>query len=160
MSKLSQKEAVYQAVLSVKGTTEVSGAVSMTREERAMVNQILVEGFRSGSIELDRVYSDTELKAYVSGLQSNWLRKDTRLNGGVAYVPKNPGSRAGSGDAQLKALRALLSVTTDPSDKTEIQGYIDARVAELAKAKASTAVQVDFSKLPPELAAKFGKTSS
>ena len=150
---MNQKEAVYQAVISVTGYNG-EGACSPTREQRAQVNMILFEGFRNGKIQLDREFTDTELKSYVSGLQSNWLRKDTRLNGGVQYQPKNPGSRAGSGDAQLKALKALLSVTSDPADRAEIQGYIDARVAELTKVSAPT---IDFSKLPPELAAKFGK---
>lgn len=154
MSMLTQKEAVYQAVIAVTGYTGEGGACNPTREQRAQVNMILFEGFRSGSIKLDREYTDTELKAYVSGLQSNWLRKDARLNGNVQYQPKNPGSRTGSGDAQLKALRALLSVTSDPSDKAEIQGYIDARMAEIAKAKTP---EIDFSKLPAELAAKFKK---
>lgn len=150
---MNQKEAVYQAVIAVTGY-QGEGACVPTREQRAQVNLILFEGFRNGSIQLDREFTDTELKAYVSGLQSNWLRKDKRLNGNIEYQPKNPGSRAGSGDSQLKALRALLSVTTDPADRKEIQGYIDARVAELAKQSAPT---IDFSKLPPELAAKFGK---
>ena len=154
MSTLTQKEAVYQAVTAVTGYTGEHGPCNPTREQRAQVNMILFEGFRSGSIQLDREYTDTELKSYVSGLQSNWLRKDARLNGGVKHQPKNPGSRAGSGDAQLKALRALLGVTQDPSDRAEIQGYIDARVAELNKSRTP---EIDFSKLPAELAAKFKK---
>lgn len=153
MSKLSQKEAVYNAVVSVKGTSEFEGsAVSMTREERAIVNQILVEGFKAGTVELEKTFTDAELKAYVSGLQSNWLRKDKRLNGGIAYVPKNPGSRAGTGDAQLKALRALMSTLNDPSDRAEVQKHIDARVAELGRAKQP---KIDLSALPAELRAKF-----
>ncbi|NBO39686.1 hypothetical protein EBU99_14000 [bacterium] len=157
MSKMSQKEAVYGAVVNVKGTTEFSSAVEMSREERAMVNQILFEGFRGGAIELDTEFTDQQLKAYVSGLQSNWLRKDKRLNGGVAYVAKNPGSRSGSGDPQLKALRALLGTLTDVTDRAEVQAHIDARVAEIARSKQPT---IDLSALPPELAAKFAPTAT
>jgi hypothetical protein len=98
------------------------------------VNLILFQGFRDGSIQLEREFNDTELKAYVSGLQSNWLRKDKRLNGGVKYEAKNPGSRAGSGDAQLRALRALLNTKVDGAQRAEIQRYIDKRVAELKPA--------------------------
>ena len=158
MSKLSQKEAVYNAIVSVKGTSEFEGvAVNMSREERAMVNQILVEGFKAGTIELEKTFTDAELKTYVSGLQSNWLRKDKRLNGGIAYVPKNPGSRAGSGDAQLKALRALYSQVTDPADRAEVQRHIDARTLELAAAK--TATTVNYDALPEELRKKFSPAS-
>lgn len=160
MVKQSQKEAVYSAVMNVlseNGVQTESGTNVgnlMTRELRSQVNEILVQGFSSGSIELDRTFTDSELRAYVSGLQSNWLRKDKRLNGGVAYVAKNPGSRAGSGDAQLKALRALLSTLTDSDERAEVQQHIDARVAEISANK-KTSTKIDFSILPAELAAKF-----
>src|SRR5574343_189146 len=143
--KMSQKEAVFQAVCNVTGHTG-EGQVSISKEQRAQVNAILFEGFRAGSIELDREYTDSDLKSYVSGLQSNWLRKDKRLNGGEKYTAKNPGSRAGSTDPQLKAMRALLSTLTDESERAEVQGYIDAKVAEINATK--QAKTVDFSALP------------
>src|ERR1017187_1539482 len=93
---MNQKEATYNAVVNVVGSFD--GACQPTKEQRAQVNAILFEGFRAGTIELDREFDDVGLKAYCSGLQSNWLRKDGRLNGGVKYEAKNPGSRSGSGD--------------------------------------------------------------
>lgn len=155
MSKVSQKEAVYSAVCTVKGATEFSVAVEMTREERSMVNQILFEGFRSGKIELESEFDDSALKAYVSGLQSNWLRKDKRLNGGVAYVAKNPGSRAGSSDAQLKALRTLMSTLTTSEDRAEVQKHIDGRLAEIAATKKPQS-KINVEHLPAELRTKYG----
>lgn len=155
MSKQTQKEAVFHAVTHVVGSVPDSSPVELTREQRAQVNMILFEGFRSGTIELDREYSDTELKAYVSGLQSNWLRKDKRLNGGVAYVPKNPGSRVGGGDAQLKALRTLQKMQTDPAKILEIQSFIDKRLAEI-KPASTKEVTVNVADLPAELAASLG----
>lgn len=158
MGKLTQKEAVFQAVCNVTGH-KGEGQVIISKEQRAAVNAILFEGFKSGTIELDREYTDSDLKGYVSGLQSNWLRKDKRLNGGMTYVAKNPGSRAGSTDPQLKAMRALLSTMSGPeytdADRAEVQGHIDAKVAEINAAK--QAKTVDFSALPAELAAKFSK---
>lgn len=154
MTKISQKEAVFQAVKNVCG--EQDGAYTPSKEQRAQVNGILFEGFRKGTIELDREFSDTDLKSYVSGLQSNWLRKDKRLNGGVAYVAKNPGSRAGSGDPQLKALRALMTTDISATERAEVQSYIDARIMEINATKAKK-VTVDFSALPADLAAKFQK---
>ena len=129
---MNQKEATFNAIINVMG--EVDGVYQPTREQRAQVNLILFEGFRDGSIELQREFTDPELKAYVSGLQSNWLRKDTRLNGGTKYEAKNPGSRAGTGDSQLKALRALLATRVNPTERAEIQRYIDKRAAELKPA--------------------------
>jgi hypothetical protein len=159
--KTNQKEAVFHAITSVLTESSVDFsegldvATVMTRELRAQVNEILFNGFRNGGIELDREFNDTELKGYVSGLQSNWIRKDKRLNGGVAYMPKNPGSRAGSGDSQLKALRALLKTQVDPVKIDEIMTYINKRTAEIGAAKAKT-VEVNFSDLPADLQAKYG----
>lgn len=158
MSKQSQKEAVFTAVTNVlaeKGIEMVEGqAIEMSKELRKQVGDILFEGFRNNTIELDREYNDSDLKSYVSGLQSNWLRKDKRLNGGVQYVAKNPGSRVS--DGQLKALRTLLSTLTTAEDKAEVQTYIDARLAEIQVSK-TKAVSIDFSALPADLAAKFSK---
>jgi hypothetical protein len=146
MVKMNQKEAVFNAVTN---TCEPTGDnhYEPTKDERAVINQILFEGFRNETIELDREYSDSELKSYVSGLQSNWLRKDKRLNGGVQYVAKNPGSRAGSGDPQIKALRLLLSTKSDPVARAEIQKAIDARAAQVKPTKAElTAEQIELLK--------------
>lgn len=155
MNKLSQKEAVYQAVVNVTGF-KGEGAVAITKEQRAQVTNILFAGFKSQSIELDREYSDADLKGYCSGLQSNWLRKDVRLNGGTKYAAKNPGSRAGASDPQLKALKSLMMTEgLSEEDKAEIQVAIDTRTAEISKAKVQKTV--DFSALPPEIAAKFNK---
>lgn len=150
--KISQKEAVYNAVVNVCGEMDT---YTPSKEQRAQINAILFEGFRAEKIEMDVSKSDSDLKSYCSGLTSNWLRKDKRLNGGVKYTAKSPGSRAGSTDPQLKAMRALISTLTTDEDKAEVQGHIDARIAELTKAKQATVV--DFSALPADLAAKFNK---
>lgn len=148
---MSQKEAVFAALVSVLGTNEFEGPVNPTKEERAQVNNILFEGFRAGRIQYDgdvESMPEAKLRSYVSGLQSNWLRKDKRLNGGVQYQPKNPGSRAGSTDPQIKAMRVLLSTKTDPAERAEIQKFIDKRLAEIRPAKTVT---FNVDDLPEEL---------
>lgn len=143
----SQKEAVFSAVSSVKGTTEFGSAVTLTKEERGAVSRALHTQFEAGEIEYDgEVPTGKKLTSYVSGLVSNWLRKDKRLNGNVAYVPRNPGVRAGAGDETLKAMRQLLAVTEDEAARAEIQGYITARQTELKPKKV-----IDFSAVPAEL---------
>jgi hypothetical protein len=162
MSKINQKEAVFQAITSVLAEAAIDfeegqdvGAI-MTKELRSQVNQILFEGFKGGTIEIAKEFSDTDLKAYVSGLQSNWIRKDKRLNGNTQYVAKNPGSRVGSGDAMLKNLKALLSTLEVGSpDHTEVQACITTRTTEIASTKAK--VTVDFSALPESLRIKYNK---
>jgi hypothetical protein len=151
---MNQKEAVYAAFIAVGIVINEGEAINPTKEQRAQVNAILFEGFRSNKIKLEREFTDKELKSYVSGLQSNWIRKDKRLNGNVEYVAANPGSRAGSGDATLKAMRALLTTLTTAEDKAEVQGCIDAHLATLATAKVKT---IDFTKLPEALRNKFTK---
>ena len=146
MTKMKQKDAVLQALIHVCG--EQDGAYTPTKEQRAQVNQILFEGFKAGKIELSKEYSDSDLKAYVSGLQSNWLRKSKDLNGGVQYVAKNPGSRAGSTDPQVKAMRQLLATKTDASERAEIQAFIDKRVSEI---KPTRTVTINVADLPEEL---------
>ena len=156
----SQKEAVYAAItatLAEAGIAFEDGqnvAQHMTKELRGQVNAILVEGFKSGGIKVDREFTESDLKTYVSGLQSNWIRKDKRLNGSVKYVAKNPGSRAGSGDESLKAMRQLLKTLTPGSaDFTEVERHIGARIAELGATKQKVAV--NFEALPEALRSKF-----
>lgn len=162
MSKQTQKEAVFQAVSNVlsENGIEITEGMNVngviTRELRSQVNSVLFEGFKSGTIELDKQFSDSDLKGYISGLQSNWLRKDKRLNGGFSYVAKNPGSRTGSSDPQLKAMRTLLSTVQTEEDKAEIQSHIDARLKEIQASKVKE-VKIDYSALPADLQAKFSK---
>ena len=164
MSIQTQKAAVFAAVTSVLAEAgiqvnegdNVAEIMKNNRELRARVTAILVEGFNSGTIILSESFQDeASLRTYCSGLTSNWLRKDVRLNGGSKYSAKNPGSRVGSSDAQLKAMRALLTTTSDASDRAEIQSFIDKRVSEI-KASRKPAKNIDFSALPAELAEKYG----
>ena len=143
---MKQGDAVFQAIVNVMGTQD--GAYHPTKEQRAMVREILFQGFKAGEIVLGKDFDDKKLTEYIPGLISNWLRKDKRLNGGIAYVPANPGSRSGSSDPQVKAMRALLASKSDPTERAEIQTFIDARVAVL---KPSTTVTVNVDDLPEEL---------
>ena len=127
-----QKEAVFEAVCSAKGATSFTGAVTLEKDERAKVIASLLADFRASNIEYGGDTSDaTKLGAYVSGLVSNWLRKDRRLNGNTTYSPANPGTRTGSSDDGVKAMKQLLAVTDDPEAKAEIQAEIDKRIGEL-----------------------------
>lgn len=153
---MKQKDAVFQAIESVMGSIEGNVGSTITSEQRKRVCMIVCEGFKAGKIDLATTYTDEELPGYVSGLVSNWIRKDTRLNGGSKYQAKNPGSRAGSGDETLKAIRAVKStITPDDPRYADVLQAEQARLQELASAK--TAKVIDFSKLPADLASKFSK---
>lgn len=163
MTVLSQKVAVKNAITQVLTEAGIhfddnSNFKSlMTKELRAQVNAILFAGFRAGTIELKKEKSDKDLKEYVSGLQANWLKKDKTMTAGVAYVPQNPGSRTGSNDDQIKALRNLLKTVHSPKEREEIQGYINDRLETLsaAKPKSSKQVVVDYSALPESIRSKY-----
>lgn len=71
----TQRECVYQAVRSV--SPDVSPI--LTKEERARVRMIVFEDFRDGNVMLSKDWTLDEVWAYIPGLVSNWLRKDSRF---------------------------------------------------------------------------------
>jgi hypothetical protein len=165
---MNQKEAVYTTALNVLAENDIPFDDGqdikplITKEMRANIITIITQGITSGEVEMTpegRAKHDTEpkRKSYVNGLVSNWFRKDSRLNGGVKYESKAPGSRAGSQDEQIKALKALRTLKADDQEAVQaINEAIKARQAELkpAKAVALTAEQVDL--IPEELREKLG----
>jgi len=168
--KMSQREAVFQAVKNafaeagIQFTEGMNCDEVMTEAMHKSVSAELTEGFLSGINSLENTPSNqlkltnpAEMSKYVSGLKSNWLRKDVRLNGGVEYTPKNPGSRAGVSDPTLKALKGLIaSKKFAGTDKEkEILRHIEIRTATIQAEKAKK-VTVDISQIPAELRAKLG----
>lgn len=172
MGKMKQREAVYNAIKSVLAERDVhfddgdNIAEFMTTEVREVINAVLSEGFRNHQIELDltsssnveKMNNSAKMKNYVSGLISNWVRKDPRLNGDTKYEPKNPGSRAGQGDDTLKTLRALKKQYAGTDKESAIDSSIATRVAEIKASKGTDVVLTEeqLSKLSPELRAELG----
>jgi hypothetical protein len=153
-NQVSQKEAVFNAVISVFAHNNVSfvpgssNALSlMTPSMRSQVNLVLVDGLTDGTISLSKTgMSASEIRAYASSLQSNWLKKDSRLSGGSSssVAISRPAStrsvRSSSKvekDAQIKSLRSLLKIKTDPSEIAEIESFINKRINELSSAVSS-----------------------
>jgi hypothetical protein len=156
---INQKTAVYNAVKSIISFDD-GEAVTLTKDEKANVVQIVTAGFEAHEVELSekartKFDSPEKLRSYTSGMVNNWLRKDTRLNGGSKYVTKNPGSRAGAGDSVMKNLKLLRSTITDEAKLTEIDSAIELRKTEIQAEKAKD-VEIDFSTFSPELLKKLG----
>lgn len=149
---MTQNEAVFQAVLAVFGNNgQLDGAVPETGkwsdDQKKGVYAHLMTGFKSGAwVKNSGGQGEAEVMKYIPGLVNNHVRKDKRLNGGVEYEAKRPGSRAGTGDESVKAMRQLLALTTDASAKQAIQAEIDKRVESL---KPKTVI--DAAKLPESL---------
>lgn len=158
----SQREATVNAILSVleergisyelDGSTNVSDVLNA--DDKKKVQTILSTGFNKGEIQLSSeaaskyVGNTAEMNKYVSGLINNWTRKFPAFNGGSKYEAKNPGSRAGTGDEQVKEMRKLLKVTTDAEAKTVIQSAIDSRLEQL---KPETKISINIEALPESL---------
>jgi hypothetical protein len=145
LSTLSERGVKYE----LNGDTPVSEVFTVSDKERAVT--MLVAGFRSGQVQMsseasDKYAFDSELRKYCVGLLNNWLRKAPEFNGGNAYATKNPGSRSGSSDDKLRALKALMSTVNDPTIKATIQVEIDKRLEEL-KPK----IEIDISLIPESL---------
>lgn len=164
MSTMNQRKATCSTIIAtleergvkyeLNGSTPISEVLNDS--DKKSIREALFAMFRSGDVEMSdeakQKYSDdSDLKSYISGLVNNWIRKAPEFNCGGKYVPKNPGSRAGSGDEQIREMKKLLAQTNDPSVKEAVQAAIDARIAEL-----KPTVEVDYSKLPEELKAKLG----
>jgi len=160
MAKLNQRQSVYLATMNVLADAGINfddgqaatAAEVVTKDMRHSIMSIVTESIRSGETEFSAEATakhDTEpkVRSYVSGLVNNWFRKDTRLNGGAKYVTKAPGSRAGAGDEQLKALKALRATKSDDADAlTVIDAAIANRQTEIKVAKPTvtlTAEQVE-----------------
>lgn len=147
---MKQSDAVFNAVVNVCGKQD--GAYKPTKEQRAQIAMILFQSFEAGKVELKRGFDAEYVKSYIPGLITNWLNKDKRLNGGTKYEAKNPGSRAGSSDPQVKAMRALLSTLTDEADRQEVQEAISKRLEAIAPSKT---VEINIADLPESLRAKY-----
>lgn len=160
--KVNQRQATVNTILAVlsergvdyelNGPTPISEV--LTDSDKSKVREILFTQFKQGQIQYkstfqSKVDDDSELKKYISGLVNNWIRKAKEFNAGETYKAKNPGSRAGSQDAEVKEMRKLLSVTTDPESRALIQEAIDSRVAELKAHK--NQVTIDVNQLPEHL---------
>lgn len=164
MSQLSQREAVFSAVCQVTGQESFDTAVTLSDDQRSSVISILCEGFKDGSVFLadtesnkEKLSNNSEMRKYVSGLVSNWLRKDPNLNGGTKHTIKNPGSRAGQGDEQIKNLKALRTLFVSQGETAKIaviDAAIEKRNAEIAAERAASKVkEIDYSVLDPKLVA-------
>lgn len=161
---MKQVDAVFQATCNVLGAKSFESRVELTREQKATVVAIVTEGILNGQVAFSdqakaKYDNQTKIMSYVNGMVDNHLNKDKRLNGGEKHQIKNPGSRAGSTDPQVKALRQLLTIAPTAEEKAEIQGYLNDRLAEIQASKPTTkkTVTINIDDLPEELRAKYSK---
>ena len=147
---MNQKTAAYNAIKSIVTFTD-GDTVTLTKEQTVKIKAILVKGFNDGDIELKATQED--MGKYVNGLISNWLRKDKRMNGNITYKAKNPGSRRGQSDSQVKNLR-LLKKTLEEKEDQDVDAIADVEVAiktRLNEIKPTKTIEVDAEAIPEHL---------
>lgn len=163
---MNQREAVFDVISTTVDITEGQPVV-LTKEQKATVVAKLMEKFDNGEVEFsdktkDKYVGDAAVKHYVSGLVSNWLKKDSRLNGGNKYKPATTSTR--TTDETLKTMQALrkqLVAAGDDAKVAEVDEAITVHVNSTKKAKAKTITktikpEVDMSAVPAELKTLLG----
>jgi hypothetical protein len=167
MSQVTQRQGVYLSTMNVLAEAGINFddgqnvEAVITKELRAQIISVVTTSILSGEVEMSvdgraKYNDEKKMKGYVGGLVSNWFRKDTRLNGGTKHEIKNPGSRTGAGDEQLKALKALRTAKAGDASAVEaIDTAIAARKAELGQAKTPQLTDEMLACLPSALRAKL-----
>lgn len=159
---INQKEAVYVATMNYLAEQGISFDDGQTpsakdvlgSDGRKAVISLVTQGFVVGEVTMsdaskEKYQTEESIRKYSSELVANWLKKDTRLNGGEKHTAKNPGSKAGSGDEVIRELKKLRQLQADDAEAvTMIEDAIKARQAEIAPAKV---ISIDTSKLPASL---------
>jgi hypothetical protein len=156
----NQRQATVETIVNVYydhtgNDYELNGEVIMndvfTSEMKKETHSTLFQMFKGGHIQYRpefqaKVDDDAKLTSYISGLVNNWLRKAKELNNGQAYVAKNPGIRAGSGDNIVRELKKLLVKVKGTPNEAKVQAAIDKRLEEI-----KPVVEIDTSLIPAEL---------
>lgn len=152
---MTQRRAVFTAIAAC---TEITPgvAVQLDEKQKEAVYAKLFQMFTAGEVELRGERTSDWLTKYIPGLVNNWVRKDPDLNGNTKYVAKNPGSRTGSGDEQVKAMKALL---TQPGLSEENIATITAAIEERKAALKPAAEPINVSALPESLRHLVKQTS-
>ena len=124
----------------------------------SQIVDLVTDGLQVGEVSFSEKaqmkYTTTEeIRSYANGMVDNWFSKNLELNGGTKHQVKNPGSRAGRGDAQLKELRnlraKLVESKASAEDIAKVDTYISARQSEINAAKPKRHVNIEA--LPEEL---------
>ena len=154
---MNQREATVNCILSaleergveyeLNGPTPISEV--LTPDDKKNVRSILFTMFQQGKVDFkdsSKLQDTKYMTDYISGLVNNWIRKAPEFNSQVKYEAKNPGSRQGSQDEQVREMKKLLSTVQDQATKDLIQSHIDNRLAEL-----KPAITVNLDLIPESL---------
>lgn len=155
--KISQKDAVYSVTIETLNENNISfeeGIDCMSsvvdKDIRNTIVEKLLNLFENNKVIVNKQQEDSDLKRYVSGLVSNWAKKDDRLNGGVKHEIKNPGSKLGSTDPVIVELRKMLKEVKGTVYENDVKKELTRRMNEIKKKKMSTS-NINASLIPDSL---------
>lgn len=147
---LSQKDAVYQATqavledrnLNLEDSQDIREVIGEDMDARRQIRDLVLKALQDGQVALGETKSGDpgSMRAYATGLISNWFRKDRRLNGGHRYVPQihkseyrtNAARQNSSNDDRIVRFHAALDVAETDELKELLQEAIDDREDEIA----------------------------
>jgi len=159
MLKLNQKEAVYSAIatyMSSKKRPMLSDSkIELDSDDRKTIVTMLIAAIHDGGIEfsvesIGKYDTPEKMRNYSTGLLSNWVRKDPRLNGGEKHAIKNPGARLGHKDEILKNLKELKKALINKKEIAAVDKEIQNRINELQNEKRSL-IPIDIKNIPVHL---------
>jgi len=159
MAKYSQKAVVYEAISSFLQENErqfdAGDKVELSPEDRKTIVTMIVTAIETGEMEFSpeaatKHNTPEKMRNYSTGLLSNWLRKDKRLNGGAKHSIKNPGSRVGQDDEIIKSLKSLKKILTSKREVEIVEAEIQIRI-EFLKNQKSMNVLINKDAIPTHL---------
>ena len=159
-----QSQAVVEITKSILGERFVPGQdvkSYATKSDRqaiaAKIAELMLDGQVALSDEAKAKYgesAETLAKRYVMGMVTNWFNKSPELNGGVKYETKNPGSRAGSSDEEVRELRKLrkhLESIGNADGVTKVDEAIVNRLTAIGAAKSPSVPSIRSELIPADL---------
>lgn len=159
----SQKEVVFTAVTAVIGVTD-GEQVKLTADQRSQIVKIITDAILSGDMSMkdaakEKYSTEKSARKYANELLSNWLKKDTRLNGGAKYQSKRSPALK-SVDSVLANLMVLLQnirkdPDADPTAEASVLKEIEDRKVELGLIKRP---EIDVEALPAHLRSMVDET--
>jgi hypothetical protein len=135
----SQKQIVHNAIMAFlqeNGFSLENKKVELTHNDRKTIVTMIVTAIDSGDMHLSaaaRAKHDTpkKIRNYSTGLLSNWLRKDHRINGGLRHKTKNPGSKANQDDEIIKSLKSMRKLLSNHKEILAVDNEISLRIKQL-----------------------------
>ena len=136
---MSQKETVFNTIVSYCADKKIKREgklTTLTKEQKGEVVGLMVELTKQGVVEVKSEKERKDLKKYWNGCVGNWLKKDTRLNGGDDYKPKTKKGPRVSGEVrELTKLLDAVKLGGNEEAVAEVTKELDKQLLKESAAK-------------------------